>query len=573
VGAARADGSPVPRFAGKTIHSSYDPRGEARRLVDDFRQRHDLNAGDAVAVLGNGFGYLAEALLERELRPVVFEPFPSLLRGLAEHRDAPAFLAQAPLFLIDDPVDLYRAGSHRALLPGIKAVIALPFTRAQIPGFSERFERVLAAIRSASSAYFRISVVTPLVGGSLEIARHAASGLMGCGHLVDVVDMSAFGGVIQGLKKHHEKFGKEQRDANFGFYTDWCSRLIRERIEAFDPAIVLVMAQAPIREADIQAMREQGRRVAFWFVEDSRLFPYWENDAAKYDAFYTIQKGAFLRDLELAGQPNAHYLPMAADEKLFFPAPPGAGSDERFASRISFMGAGYYNRRKFFASLLGRDFKIWGNDWGHAGPLERCLMKGGRRITPEESAKIFNATDVNLNLHSSTSHEGVNPFGDFVNPRTFEIAACRAFQLVDHRSLLPELFKVGEEIVCFSGREDFIGLLDHYLENPEERARIASRGYARVLSEHTYRERMREMLESLFDMAPPEAGRGLPSVRQMIDDSDDPEWRSLLSEFPGEMPLDFDLLFEGVRKMSDDRVFTKKETIIAMLGALRHGGI
>lgn len=29
--------------------------------------------------------------------------------------------------------------------------------------------------------------------------------------------------------------------------------------------------------------------------------------------------------------------------------------------------------------------------------------------------------------------DGVEPYGDFVNPRTFESAACGAFQLVDSR--------------------------------------------------------------------------------------------------------------------------------------------
>jgi spore maturation protein CgeB len=573
VTAARADGAPVPRFGGKTIHSVYDPRGEARRLVDEFRQRHGVEAGDSVAVLGNGFGYVAEALLERDIRPVAFEPFPSLLKGFAEHRDAASLLSRYPCFRIDDPAGLHRGGPHRAHLPAVKAVLPLPYVLATLPGFAERFTRSLDAIGAASDAFFRVSVVTPLMGGSLEIARHAAAGLRACGHLVDYVDMSGFGGSLKGLKAHHEVHNRDRYALNLGSYTEWCSRLVRERVEAFDPAIVLVMAQAPVREADLRALRGQGRRVAFWFVEDSRLFPYWEAEAPHYDAFFPIQKGGFLRDLEMVGQPNAHYLPLAADEKLFRPLKLDAEARRKFGSELSFMGAGYYNRRRFLASLLGRDFKIWGNEWENAGPIERHLQEGGRRITSEESAMIFNATSVNVNLHSSTSHEGVNPFGDFVNPRTFEIAACSAFQLVDERSLLPELFRVGDEIACFADREQFLAKVDHYLARPEERAEIAAAGQARVLSEHTYRDRMRELVEALFALAPPERNRRLISVREMLAGSDDLEWRSLLSEFPEDLPLDFDLLLAGIRKMSDDRPFDRKETIISMLGGLRHGGI
>lgn len=571
--ASRADGLPVPRFAGKTIHSSYNPREESRRLVDEFCQRNGVEKGDRVAVLGNGFGYAAEALLDRGVRPVAFEPSRSLLRGFAESRDAAAFLARVPLFLIDSAADLYRSGEHRALLPGIKAVLPLPYVSWLYPELPGRFGAALDAIRAAEGRYFRVSVVTPLFGGSLEIARYAANGLMANGHLVDYVDVSGFGGVLKGMGPFHEKLGPARRSANLREFTGWCSRLIQERVEAFDPAIVVVLAQAPLDEAQVRAMREQGRRVVYWFVEDFRLFRYWETDAARYDAWFPIQKGAFLRDLALAGQQNAHYLPMAADEKVFFPAPLAPDEEKRFGSPISFMGAGYYNRGRFFNALLSRPFKIWGTDWDWAGPIARHVQEGGRRITSAETAKIFNGTRVNVNLHSSTSHEGVNPFGDFVNPRTFEIAACGAFQLVDHRSLLPELFRVGDEVVGFSGPADFLEKLDRYLADPEARAQVAARGMARVLREHTYKDRMREMVESLGEMCPVEASRRLPTVREMTRAADDPEWDALLSEFPPDLPLDFDLLLEGVRKMSQDRPFTKKETIISMLGNLRHGGI
>ena len=38
---------------------------------------------------------------------------------------------------------------------------------------------------------------------------------------------------------------------------------------------------------------------------------------------------------------------------------------------------------------------------------------------------------INLNLHSAMQGRGVNREGDFVNPRTFEVAATGAFQVVD----------------------------------------------------------------------------------------------------------------------------------------------
>ena len=61
--------------------------------------------------------------------------------------------------------------------------------------------------------------------------------------------------------------------------------------------------------------------------------------------------------------------------------------------------------------------------------------------------RVFNASRINLNIHSCNG-EGLDPEADFVNPRTFELAACGAFQLVDERCLRPELF-TDQEVASF----------------------------------------------------------------------------------------------------------------------------
>jgi len=160
------------------------------------------------------------------------------------------------------------------------------------------------------------------------------------------------------------------------------------------------------------------------------------------------------------------------------------------------VGAGYYNRRNFFQGLLDFDLKMWGSDWQGCPALNSVLQRDGARISTEESVKIFNASTINLNLHSSPYHEGVNPHGDYVNPRTFELAACGAFQLVDHRALLPDLFRVGEEVVCFATLAEARQLISYYLTHADERHAIAARARARALKDHTYEQRMQEMLES-----------------------------------------------------------------------------
>src|SRR5204862_2109161 len=182
------------------------------------------------------------------------------------------------------------------------------------------------------------------------------------------------------------------------------------------------------------------------------------------------------------------------DPEIHRPLSLDAAARAEYASEVAFVGAGYRNRRLAFRRFLDTDVRIWGSDWAGAADLARVVQRGGARITTEESVRIFNAVDVNLNLHSSTWLDGVDPRGDFVNPRTFEIAAAGAFQLVDTRALLPSLFVPGVEAVTFSDAAELRGLVAHWLGRPEERAEIAAAGRARVLREHTYRDRMEALL-------------------------------------------------------------------------------
>jgi spore maturation protein CgeB len=151
-----------------------------------------------------------------------------------------------------------------------------------------------------------------------------------------------------------------------------------------------------------------------------------------------------------------------------------------------------------FASLAHYPFRIWGSEWPLCKPFDRLVQEESRRIAPEEYIKIFNATQVNLNLHSSMERDGVDPSGDFLNPRTFELASCGAFQLVDERTLLPEAFEVGSEIVTFKDLPDLREKIDYYLAHPEERELINTRARTRVLKDHTYDKRLQEMLSIIY---------------------------------------------------------------------------
>lgn len=337
----------------------------------------------------------------------------------------------------------------------------------------------------------RCLVVLPFYGGSLPIGRYAAEALKQAGCQVRTFEAPEFFSAFSALKGL--KVSSERLDFLENSFLQVISQAVLAQVEAFQPDLVLCMAQAPLNRQALKKLRKDGVTTAMWFVEDYRLFTYWQAFAPYYDIFAVIQKEPFVEQLSAIGVPHVLYLPLAALPELHKPMELSPQERKRFGSDLSFLGAGYPNRREMFRQLVGQNFKIWGTEWEGEPDLQPLVQEEGRRISPQEAVRIYNASAVNLNLHSSVRRHELVSQGDFVNPRTFELAACRAFQLVDRRSLMPELF-AEDELAVFDSPQELLEKVAYYLARPEERQAIAQKGQARVLRDHTYTQRMQTLL-------------------------------------------------------------------------------
>jgi spore maturation protein CgeB len=343
-----------------------------------------------------------------------------------------------------------------------------------------------------NAAGLRVLLVLPMYGGSLPVGRSCARALAGLGALVEVFEAPDFYPAfcaLEGLRVTPERLDYLEQS-----FLQVVSQAVLAKTETFEPDLVLALAQAPLSRQALKRLRRDGVPTAMWFVEDYRLFPYWEAYAPLYDIFAVIQREPFAAKLAEIGVAKSLYLPLAADPDFHKPLALTAVERRKLGSDVSFMGAGYPNRRRAFRELMHFDFKIWGNDWDGEAALAAQLQDPTRRVTPEETVKIFGASKINLNLHSSTEPGVLVPRGDFVNPRTFELAMCGAFQLVDRRALLPELFAEGE-LATFSDIAELREKIAYYLAHEDERALIAAKARARALREHTYAARMQTLLD------------------------------------------------------------------------------
>jgi len=309
-------------------------------------------------------------------------------------------------------------------------------------------------------------------------------------------DVSGFAPSFHSIEKFF--FDKTRMHGVQNVYLEMVSQVLLEAVNEKNIDVLICMAQAPVSGRVLTELRNRGVTTVLWFMEDYLRFTYWKELARYYDFVFTIQKGRCVELIKQAGAGEVHYLPMACDPGIHRPVSLTGEERTRWGSPISFVGAGYHNRQQVFASFAELPFKIWGTEWPECKPFDRMVQENGRRLLPGEYVKIFNATDININLHSSSERDGVDPSGDFVNPRTFELAAAGAFQLVDERSHLVECFEPGKEVITFKNTRELKDLIGYYLNRPNERQVIADRARARALRDHTYDQRIQDMLSVIY---------------------------------------------------------------------------
>lgn len=484
--ATTPDGRPVLERAGRALDSRRDPRGQAdveAAAVDAPR----------VVLAGLGTGYLAQALIDRgvDLAAIVVDR-PESLAAAMQIVDLRRVLQSVPvtcLELLREPLDVavLRARAPKLVRHGPSVA-----TSPDLAALAEAWNGIPVAGRPP-----RVVVVGPMAGGSLGPAVSTAAAAAGCGADATFFDASEFAAGFRALAR--PGLASTHGLARQGQLTELVGDTIADEAIACRADLVVALAQAPLHAAALGRLRAAGITTAFWFVENCRVLTYWRELAAAYDCFYAIQTGVWLERLHEAGAARAAYLPMACDPDRHRPIGLTAAERQRFGSDVSFAGAAYLNRRRVFSGLTDYDLRLWGPGWTDPA-LARAATGRCVEFSSDELVRIVAASTINLNLHSAAHVTGLDPEPDYVNPRTFEIAACGAFQLVDRRTPLADLFEA-DEVVSFERLDELRPLIDRYLTTSDERLAIAERGRARALRDHTYAHRVRTIFHDALSPA------------------------------------------------------------------------
>ncbi|MCS6897314.1 MAG: glycosyltransferase [Nitrospira sp.] len=562
------EGIVTAKYGERLIHSSYDPRKEALAWAEaQFREWRSEEMG---VVLGVGLLYHVEALAT--LRPggrrlAVVVPDPSVLKDAASARPFGPWVETVE-WLWGDPAEIARRLAQE------KAALRF-LTYAPAAALHEDSHRDLEAalrgiVAKQRGGQVHVAVVGPIYGGSLPIARYAAAALESLGHRVTWIDHSVHRASYDRLNSYRDV---RHRLTMQGRFAELLSLDTMTRLAEEPPDLVLAIAQAPLTAGVLEHLRKKKFSTVMWFVENYRHLTYWQQLASSYDYWFVIQGNDCQEAFRRAGARHVQYLPVAVDPQVHAPCLLTEAERAEFGADVSFVGAGYRNRRALLPRWLSNEwtFKLWGNEWEGASELESVLQRGGARIDTETCRKVFNASAINLNLHSYAG-PSLDPLADFVNPRTFELAGCGAFQLTDERSLLPDLF-AEQEVVRFRSPEDVPRLIRTWLPDHEGRRAVAAAARQRALAQHTYRHRMETLLTAIGLRQPDRIGavlRGDRNARALASRADTPpELTSLLGRFPPHQRVELKDLANEIRARSTGQPLTREELLVLLLDSYR----
>lgn len=137
---------------------------------------------------------------------------------------------------------------------------------------------------------------------------------------------------------------------------------------------------------------------------------------------------------------------------------------------------------------LSKSMGVWAPSADHL-PTESSIRKRYQGTAyGRDSYQILSASKITVNCH-------INVAGKFAdNMRLFEATGVGTMLITDWKINLHKIFELGREIITYRTSEECTELIQYYLEHDKERTAIACAGQERTLREHTYYQRMQELV-------------------------------------------------------------------------------
>jgi glycosyl transferase family 1 len=293
------------------------------------------------------------------------------------------------------------------------------------------------------------------------------------------------------------------REAVWRFVTPrWRRHLDRlvER-ERPDAVVVFTIPMAHLRGVATYLRERHGVPVVFYDGDVPMSLPefggmdtgfnwYHQADPSEYDLVVSNSEGGLERLREL-GARRAEAVFWAADPDFFSPQPVEKSMD------VLFYGYGDKFRRDWMRALVGEpsralpdvDFALGGRDF--RGDVGRARAIGD--VPFNAFSRAISAARINLCI-TRRSHATVYASSSC---RPFELASAGAAIVANPYAGIERWFEPGSELLVVSDEVQATDTYRELLDDPAQAEALGRRARERVLDEHTYRHRARQLLDLL----------------------------------------------------------------------------
>lgn len=250
---------------------------------------------------------------------------------------------------------------------------------------------------------------------------------------------------------------------------------------------LVISVDARLMPESVAGLRRNGARVALWFPDAMVNLGRALMLMAPYDALFFKEPHLVDRLRAMLDLP-VYYLPQACNPHSHRPTVP-AGTEPY----LVIAGNMYPSRLRLLERLIAKGIPVraYGSSiprWIGDSPVRG--IHAGRPVFAEEKARVFrSAAGVLNNLHPAEVTG--------VNLRLFEAAGSGAAVLSEFRPVIPDLFKVGEEVLAFRDFDELVQQASRLLHEPGLTARLGDAAARRAHREHTITQRLATIIEKV----------------------------------------------------------------------------
>lgn len=267
-------------------------------------------------------------------------------------------------------------------------------------------------------------------------------------------------------------------------FADLNQRLL-DRIIAFEPDVIFcVLMNYEVWSETLDIVRAKSpATIVNWGTDDSWKFKQVSRFLIPHLDFHVTTDKSAAALAARAGFANVVRSQWAASStQLREPLPAS-----ECAHDVTFIGNLYGERRAWIEGLRARGVSV--TTFGHGSD--------GGVIAASEIPEVQRKSRISLNFSDSGLQlDGIRlKRSRQIKARVFEAPGAGSLLLTQAADGLSDYFRIGDEIDTFSQLDDLAGKIGFYLANSDTRDRLARAGHRRVVTEHTYDQRFRDLLD------------------------------------------------------------------------------